>query len=491
MAMGDQNRTRLQIVLTDDGVEVIHGVHSRVHDNALRARTAGGDIAIRLQRTCRKRREKHVRQGTRGGRYAATLARPRLSPMSSAPTHPWGRVDDEGNVYVRTADGERLIGQWPGGDPAEAMALYVTRFEGLEVEVDLLEKRLEGGALSPDDAAKTVTKVRAQVIDAQALGDLDGLVKRLDALQPAIDKLREERKVARIAKVAEAQVEKTRIVEEAEKIATKNDWKAGADRLRALLDEWKVLPRLSKAADDELWHRFSSARTAYTRRRKTHFGEQSVLRDAAQATKERLIKEAESLSASTEWGVTAGKYRDLMTEWKKAGSAPRNVEDKLWKRFRGAQDAFFTARDEANALLDAEYEVNADKKLLILAEAEKLLPIKNADAARKAWLDIADRWEAAGKVPRAKMGEFEAKIRKVEEAVRDATENKWKRTDPEKSARADDMIAKLQKAIDEAKADIAKAEAAGDAKRLQAAQENLTSRESFLEMAQKAQADFS
>ena len=64
--------------------------------------------------------------------------------------------------------------------------------------------------------------------------------------------------------------------------------------------------------------------------------------------------------------------------------------------------------DKANALLDAEYEVNADKKLLILAEAEKLLPIKNADAERKAWFDIADRWEAAGKVPRAKMGEFEA-----------------------------------------------------------------------------------
>ena len=419
------------------------------------------------------------------------LPRPRLSPMSSAPTHPWGRVDDEGNVYVRTADGERLIGQWPGGDPAEAMALYVRRFEGLEVEVDLLEKRLESGTLSPDDAAKSITKSRAQITDAQALGDLDSLTKRLDALQPAIDKLREERKIARVAKVAESQTEKTRIVEEAEKIALGKDWKAGADRLRELLDEWKVLPRLSKSADDELWHRFSSARTSYTRRRKTHFGEQSTLRDAAQAIKEKLIVEAEALSASTDWGTTAGKYRDLMTEWKKAGSAPRNVEDKLWKKFRAAQDAFFTARDEANAKLDAEYEVNAEKKLLILAEAEKLLPIKDVDIARKLWLDIADRWEAAGKVPRAKMSEFESRIRKVEDAVHDATDNKWKRTDPEKSARADDMITKLEKAIEDARSEIAKAEAAGDAKKLKAAEENLKSREEFLEMAQKAQADFS
>ncbi|MEJ7635708.1 DUF349 domain-containing protein [Aeromicrobium sp.] len=411
--------------------------------------------------------------------------------MSSAPTNPWGRVDDEGNVYVRTTDGERLVGQWPGGDPAEAMSLYVRRFEGLEVEVDLLEKRLEGGALSPDDAGKAVTKARAQITDAQALGDLDSLLKRLDALQPAIDKQREVRKAERAAKVAEAQTEKTRIAGEAEKIAAGNDWKAGADKLRALLEEWKALPRLSKSADDELWHRFSSARTAYTRRRKTHFSEQSTLRDAAKTIKEKLIVEAEALATSTEWGPTAGKYRDLMTEWKKAGSAPRNVEDKLWKRFRAAQDAFFTARDEANAKLDAEYEVNAEKKLVILAEAEKLLPIKDPDTARKAWLDLADQWEAAGKVPRAKMSEFEARIRKIEDAVREATERKWSKTDPEKSARADDMIGKLQRAIDEVAAKITAAEAKGDAKKVKDLQADLDSKQAFLAMAQKAQADFS
>lgn len=411
--------------------------------------------------------------------------------MSSAPTNPWGRVDDDGNVYVKTADGERLIGQWPGGDPAEAMSLYVRRYEGLEVEVDLLEKRLESGTVSPDDAAKAVTKVRALLADAQAMGDLDSLATRLDAMQPAIDKHREERKVERAAKVAEAQVEKARIAEAAEKIAAGTDWKAGADKLRALLDEWKALPRLSKSADDELWHRFSSARTTYTRRRKTHFGEQSTLRDAAKAIKEKLIVEAEALSTSTDWGQTAGKYRDLMSEWKRAGSAPRNVEDKLWKRFRAAQDAFFTARDEANTLLDAEYEVNAEKKLEILADAEKLLPIKNVDAARKAWLDIADRWEAAGKVPRAKIGEFEARIRKVEQAIKDATDSVWKKTDPEKSARADDMIGKLQRSIDEVAEKITAAEAKGDTKRAADLASEKESKEAFLEMAKKAQADFS
>ena len=411
--------------------------------------------------------------------------------MSSAADNPWGRVDDEGTVYVRTADGERVIGQWVGGDPAEAMSLYVRRYEGLEVEVSLLEKRLETGTLSPDEAGKSVTKVRALVADAQAVGDLDALAKRLDALTPAIEKQRAERKAARAAKAEEAVAEKSRIAGLAEALATSNDWRAGADRLRELLDEWKALPRIDKKTDDALWHRFSSARTTYTRRRKSHFGEQSTLRDAAQGAKEELIAEAEALSSSTEWGITAGKYRDLMARWKKAGSAPRGVDDKLWKKFRAAQDTFFEARDATNAQLDAEYEINAEQKLVILAEAEALLPIKNVETARKSWHDISDRWEAAGKVPRDKVKEFESRIRKVETAIRSAGDDLWTKSNPELTARADETVVKLQKAIDDLKADLEKAEKAGNAKKAADIQESIKAREEWLEQAQKALADFS
>lgn len=404
--------------------------------------------------------------------------------------HPWGRVDAEGTVFVKTGDAEREIGEWKVGDPAEGLAFYVRRFEGLETEVDLLEKRLASGALSPDEAAKAVDKVRAEVTDAAAIGDLASLGARLDALAPAIAKQREERRAEREAKVAEATVAKTRIVEEAEKIAAGQDWRAGADRLRALLDEWKALPRLSKSADDQLWHRFSAARTSFTRKRKAHFAEQNTQREAAQKVKEQLIAEAESLSSSTEWGPTSGAYRDLMSRWKAAGSAPRNVEDKLWKRFRAAQDVFFQARDAANAALDEEFAANAVVKEQLLVEAEALLPVTDLDKARRALNDIADRWEAAGKVPRGRVKELEGRLRTVEQAVRAAGEQEWKRSDPEKSARADDMIGKLQRAIDETRASLAKAEAAGDARKVKDLQKKLESNESFLAMAQKAAADF-
>ncbi|WP_344323564.1 DUF349 domain-containing protein [Aeromicrobium halocynthiae] len=411
--------------------------------------------------------------------------------MSSVAEHPWGRVDAEGNVYVRTGESERLIGQWLSGDPQEGIAFYERRFQGLQTEVELLEKRLEGGTLSPDDAAKALAKVRAEVTDASALGDLGALEARLDALSPAIDQQREQRRREREAKQAEAAKEKERIAARAESIAESDDWRAGADTLRDLLEEWKALPRLSKKADDELWHRFSTARSAYTKRRKAHFAEQNTQREASAKVKEKLIAEAEALSTSTDWGPTSTAYRDLMNRWKAAGPAPRKVEDKLWKRFRGAQDVFFAAREAANAEKDKEFAANAVVKEALLAEAEALLPVTDLDAARKGLNDIAERWEAAGKVPRDRIKELEGRLRTVEQAVRAAGEQEWKRTDPEKSARADDMIGKLQRAIDETQESLSRAESAGNAKKVGELQDKLASQESFLAMAKKAAADYS
>ncbi|MFS3129552.1 DUF349 domain-containing protein [Nocardioides sp. Bht2] len=410
--------------------------------------------------------------------------------MSAEQETPWGRVADDRTVYVRTADGERAVGQYPEGTPEEALKFFTNRFEALSFEVDLLHQRVNSGALAPEEAAKSVKAVRDQVVDAHAVGDLDSLLAKLDALSPVIDKQRDERKAERAAKVAESKERKDAIVAEAEKLAGSNDWRNGANRLRDLLEEWKALPRLERSADDALWRRFSTARTNYTRRRKAHFSEQAERREGARAVKEKLATQAEALADSTEWGPTANKFRDLMRDWKAAGPAPRDVDDALWKRFRGAQDTFFGARDAANAALDAEFEANAVVKDQILVEAEALLPVTDLDAAKRAFRDIADRWDAAGKVPRGRIKELEARIRKVEQAIRSVEDEQWRKSDPEKSARADDMIGKLETAIDETKAKLEAARAAGDANKVKKLESDLESRQAFLEMARKTAADF-
>ena len=96
---------------------------------------------------------------------------------------PWGRVDPDGTVYVRTADGERAVGQVPDVPESEALAFFTRRFDALELEVSLLERRVRSGALPPDDAAGSIKTVRKAVTDANAVGDLDGLLTQLAELR--------------------------------------------------------------------------------------------------------------------------------------------------------------------------------------------------------------------------------------------------------------------------------------------------------------------
>ncbi|WP_369759017.1 DUF349 domain-containing protein [Marmoricola sp. URHB0036] len=406
-------------------------------------------------------------------------------------TSEWGRVDPDGTVYVRTADGERAVGQYPEGTPEEALAFFTRRFDALAFEVQLLEQRVRAEALTPDEATESIKKVAAQLVEPNAVGDVVGLSARLDALGPLIGLQRGQRRADRARKLEEAHTRKQEIVAEAEKISQGKDWRNGVNRLRDLLEEWKALPRLERKRDDELWHRFSSARTSYTRRRKTHFAELGEKREGARVVKQRLLKEAEELSTSTDWGPTSSRFRALMSDWKAAGAAPREVEEDLWQRFRAAQDTFFGARDAANAEQDREFEANAEKKKELLVEAEKLLPVSDLEAAKRAFRDIADRWDAAGKVPRDQMKTLEGRIRKVEQAIRSVEDDKWRRSDPEKSARADDMLGQLERAISDIETNLDKARASGDDRKIRELEENLASRQQFLEMARKAASDFS
>jgi hypothetical protein len=402
----------------------------------------------------------------------------------------FGRVDEDGTVYVRVGDREHVVGQYPEGSPDEALAFFTKRYDALAFEVQLLEQRVRAGALTPDEATESINRVSAQLVEPHAVGDITALSARLDALKPIVGIQREKRREDKARRVEESRERKGVIVAEAEQIAAGRDWRNGANRLRDLLADWKQLPRLDKAADDELWHRFSSARTTYTRARKAHFSEVSEKRDAAREIKERLAKEAEGLADSTEWGSTASRFRTLMQEWKAAGPAPKDVDDALWKRFRGAQDVFFAARDATNAEIDREFAANAEKKKAILVEAEALLPVTDLAAAKRAFRDIAERWDAAGKVPRDQIKSLEARIRKVEQEIRGLEEDEWRKSDPEKSARAGDMVSKLRDAITKLESDVDKARAAGDSAKAAKLEADLESRRAFLEMAEKTAAEF-
>ncbi len=298
------------------------------------------------------------------------------------------------------------------------------------------------------------------------IGDLDALARRLDVIVAGSDEAaahaKEEKEQSRAASTAR----KEALAVEAEQIGSEStQWKTAGDRLREILDEWKTIRGIDRKVDDALWKRYSKARESFNRRRGAHFAELDRDRASARSTKEELVERAEKLSTSTEWGQTAGEFRDLLSEWKAAGRAPREADDNLWKRFKGAQDVFFAARNAAASERDAEFEQNAVAKEELLAANANIDPAHGLENARAALRDLQEKWDAIGKVPRDRMQELEAKLRAIETKVRDAVDAEWRRTDPEALAR----VAQFKERVSQFEEQAAKAQAAGktkDARRL-------------------------
>jgi hypothetical protein len=388
----------------------------------------------------------------------------------------WGRIDDDGTVYVRTADGERAIGSWQAGEAEAGLAFYEVRYQDLVAEVQLLEKRLESGAGDPASTRTHAAALKEQLPGAAVSGDLAALDARLDALLAAADEKAAGAAAEREKARADAIAAKEALVAEAEKIAESGtSWKVSGDRLRAIVDEWRQIKGVDRKTDDALWKRFAAARDAFGRRRGQHFAQLDAERSTVKEAKERLIKRAEELSTSSDWKETTAAMRDLMTEWKAAGRAGREIEDALWTRFRAAQDAFFERRSATFAERDAEQIENQRRKEEVIARAEAL-DVADPKAAQNALRDLQQDYDSIGHVPRDSMRRLDDRMRAAEQRVRDAVDAEWRQA----STESNPFLTAMRERLAEAEEKLERARKSGDAARIKKAEDEVAQRRSLL-----------
>jgi hypothetical protein len=399
---------------------------------------------------------------------------------SSDPTA-FGRVDADGTVYVTTAAGERAVGSWQAGTPEEGLAHYARRFTNLQTEVELLEARLNSGAADAVQSLASIRRLRGGIDTAMVVGDLDGLAARLDKLSTVAEERAGAARAEREAARADAVARKTGLVDEAEKLAAEaTGWKTAGDRLKEILDEWKTIRGVDKKTDSELWKRYAAARDAFARRRGAHFATLDASRKQAQTRKEELVAEAESLSESSEWNATADRLKHLMSDWKAAPRASKEAEQRLWERFRAAQDAFFTRRSEVFSARDAELRGNLERKQELLTQAEAIDIDSDPRAAQNRLREIQGQWHDVGRLPRDAGSGLDRRLRAVEDRVKTAVDASWRRTAPADNP----LLAQMREQVAEAEQRLSRALAAGDAKRIREAEQALETKRRFLSLAE-------
>jgi hypothetical protein len=394
---------------------------------------------------------------------------------------PWGRIADDGTVYVRTADGEREVGSWQAGTPEEGLAHFTRRYDDLATEVTLLETRLASGAASASSTVVAAAKLRETLPTANVVGDLASLEARLGALIERAEAKRSQEKAQKAAAAERAAEAKRALVDEAEKLAQSTQWKAAGDRLRAIVEEWRAIKGVDRKLDGELWKRVSAARSEFGRRRGAHFAALDEQRKEIVAQKEKLVAEAESLSGSSEWVTTANRYRTLMSQWKAAGRASKDSDDALWQRFRAAQDAFFSRRSAVFNERDSEQKANQAAKESVLTEAEAIDPEADLAAAQAKLRDVQSRYAAIGKVPRDAMTDLDKRMDAVAARVRAAADAQWR----ESTVSSSPLVIRLRESVEKLERKIDRAREAGQTAQLHDLESQLETQRQWLAQSER------
>lgn len=421
------------------------------------------------------------------------------SPASALVGDPsaFGRVAEDGTVYVKTSHGERAVGSYPGKSAEEALSYFVRKFEALASEVALLAARIKSGAMVPDDALAAVNKLREQVAALNGVGDLETLAQSVEQIpnlieghKAAYEAKQAAEKVAKEAKRAAALEIKEKLVAEAESLALSENWKATSERLKVLLDEWKAAPRLDKKSDADLWKRFSSSRNKFDKRRRTHFAKLEADSAVVVTRKQEIITEALALATSKDWLATANRFKALMTEWKAAGRGKRNVDTKMWEQFKAAQDQFFAAKNVDLEKRQGAMSENLKKREELILQIEALSPVTDLTATRKAFRELSEKWFKIGMTERSKRAALDARFEKIESEIAELQSAHDRRTDPSAIAQANSIVTGLQEAIANYEKQAEKAEAAGNSAKAMVAREAAAARRTWLAEAQKGLSEF-
>ena len=334
-------------------------------------------------------------------------------------------------MFVTVGDEEREVGSYPGATPDEALQYFARKYDELAASADLLEARLANPDVSAKEVADGLATLKEHVETTGVVGDCRRCSPRWTGSRPDWRPSGARGGAPRrgAGRGRAARGDRRRGGEDRGQPPGSTQWKTSGERMRTLLEEWKqhqrTGPRLDKATESALWQRFSHARNSFDKARRAWFADLESSRADARVGQGGARRRGRGAQHEHRLDPTARAFKQLMDRWRAAGRASRAEDDALWERFRTAQDAFFTAKDKVAAAEDEEFRSNLVVKEELLTEAEALLPVTDVEAAKAALRGIQDRWEKAGKVPRADLERVEKRMRRVETAVREADEQRW------------------------------------------------------------------
>ena len=283
------------------------------------------------------------------------------------------------------------------------------REDNLKHREEIIEK-IKNMATSPDEANKSYNEFKALQQEWKAIGAVPpekssetwrNYQLYVEQFYDLLNLNREAREYD-FKKNLEA---KTKLCEEAEKLADEHDVVNAFHQLQDLHEQYREIGPVAKDIREDIWTRFKNASTVINKKHQDHFEKLRANEEENLAKKTALCEKTEAVAkednkSAADWEKHSKEIIAIQQEWKTIGFAPKKSNEEIFQRFRKACDDFFGRKAEYFKEVRARLYENAEKKKALVAKAQELANSTDWKATSDKLIQLQKEWKTVGTAPR-------------------------------------------------------------------------------------------
>ena len=245
-------------------------------------------------------------------------------------------------------------------------------------------------------------------------GEADGFefrpdehMTRFEKAYTALDeKVRVQRKAHAESKASNLH-KKNELLEKLRELVDGEESNASIKSVKAIQEEWKTVGPVPPQHNKNLWANYNALLDRYYDNRSIYFELKELDRKKNLESKNELVKRAEALSEVENLKDAIKDLNELHEEFKHIGPVPKEDQEALWQRFKGASDKVYDRRREFLGKLKEDLNKNLEAKQKLGEEVQSFISfdsdrINEWNKKTKEILAVQKQWEAIGGLPRDK-----------------------------------------------------------------------------------------
>jgi hypothetical protein len=185
-------------------------------------------------------------------------------------------------------------------------------------------------------------------------------------------------------------------------INSHKEWQNAIKEIETLREAFFKTGKVPSKHNEKTWSSFKEAVRTFNKNKNTYYKTLKKNQSENYKKKLELVEIAEQNKENEDLETTLILMKNIQSKWKTIGHIPRKDSDKLWKRFRGACNAFFDRYHEQKNNGSEEEVANFELKKTLLDTLKAFELGDDKDKNLEALNEFSSQWKKLGAVAQSK-----------------------------------------------------------------------------------------